>query len=441
MNRQLSAIGLAALKGCVELLMIMPLLILLVVSLFSVEASRLLWLVTIPVYYAAGCAAYRYLPIGRWYRLLAVVLLLGAAGAYGVSGTTVDFIFMVPVGCLAVYRGARMVDTAWNRMFPVSFYIIGLIVYFISSVFMQFMPAFEAYMPLLTGCGLLALAITLLAANQFTMKLETLSGDKEPVLARGVMWQNRILVAAALVIIVIVVFFRKIQAFFVWMKEQLIAWIIALFSHTGEQPPEGIEPAKPSLPPGLEKAGPPNPWLQLLEQVFMFLVGAAVVIGLLILLYLAAKRLPRLFKKLYAWLMQVWGSNNQRSRAIGYEDNVESLMDWKTLPGDLTDRFRHWMAERFAQRAKWESMNNPERVRYLYKQWVRFHAKEGYRPQQHLTPLETSRDIERWDEHKKHRGDSDDLVSVYEQVRYGEKLPDEHQVEIIKKIIEGNKQK
>jgi hypothetical protein len=439
MKRYLIDIGLAALKGSVELLMILPLLLLIGVYLFPPEASLLLWLITLPLFYMAGFTAYRYAPISRWYRLLLVVLLLGAAGSYGISGMSAAFFPIVTIAGICVYRGARMEHEPWERMFPVSFYAVGLIVYFIASVILQFVPSFDAYMSFLTWFGLLALAITLLATNQFTMKLETLSGDKEAFIARGVLWQNRILVAIAFVIIIMIVFFRKLQAALGWLKELIFSWLSALFNQSSVQTP--TEPEKAAPPPslGLEGNGPPALWLQWLEKVMMFVVGAALVIGLLVILYLVAKRIPKVVNQLYTWLRAILGQKSQRQKAVGYVDDIESLMDWKAFNSDMTARFKHWIEERFTQRAQWNSMDNQERIRYLYKQWIRRNVRSGYQPQKHLTPQETSRDMKQKD--KLHSVAPEAFIRVYEQVRYGDKLPEDRSVTDVKKIIEGKDDK
>jgi hypothetical protein len=434
MKAKLSGIGLAALKGSVELLLLLPVLLITGVYLFPVEVSLWLWLFTLLFCYAAGYSVNVYVPLGKRFQLLFIVILLGAAAAIIVSGLSYAFWIILPFTCLSIYRGARMVTWPWSFMFPISFYAVGLLIYFISSIFLQFVPSFEPFLSMLTWFGLLALAVTLLMTNQATMKQETLSGDKEPVIASGVMRQNRVLVILVLIFIVLVVLFRKLQAALIGLKDQIIAWLLALFNQPAEPPaPKGAPAPPPNM--GLGEAAPPAAWLQWLEKIMMVVVGIALVIGVLLLLYIAARKLPPLFKRLFRWLMVLLNQRGQRQKAVGYEDDVESLMDWKRFNNSLTNRFKKWVAGQFEQKPQWQSMDNRERVRYLYRQWIRKHAKDGYQLQKHLTPEETNKDIQSWSKEREPTP-SGAMIGMYEQARYGHKPMNEKDIEALKKIIE-----
>ncbi|NHN30572.1 DUF4129 domain-containing protein [Paenibacillus agricola] len=442
-NPKLASIGLAALKGSVEALMIFPLLLIIgVYLLLPLGMGMWLWLAIIPLLYAVGFTVNTLLPLSRWYQLQAVVILLGAISAYLLCGQSYTFFIIFPFACLFIYRGARMVTMAWSLMFPVSYYLVGLLIYFIASVFLQFVGSFEPYVPLLTWLGLLALSVALLMSNQTTMKQETLSGDKEAVVATVVVRQNRFLVAMVLVFIVLVVFFRKLQAALNWLKEQLIAWLRELLNRPTEAPP--VDPAKPAPQPPMDlgPVEPPALWLQWLEKALMVIIVIALVLGLLYLLYIAAQKLPPLVKRLFAWLNQIFNRTSQRQKAVGYEDDVESLMDWKGINNKLTSKVKKWISGQFEQKPQWQAMDRRERVRYLYRQWLRKHTKEGYPLQKHMTPAEVNMDIAKRSTERQAASTSS-LIELYEQARYSDSAPSEDKIETLKKTIEtktGNKQ-
>ncbi|SFL80186.1 protein of unknown function [Paenibacillus sp. 1_12] len=433
-HTKLKGIGLAALKGSTELLMVLPLLLLAGVYLFPENVSLWLWLITLPVCYAAGFAINQLLNISKMFLMLGMVICVGAIDAISLSGSSYAFFIVLPVAAVCVYRGARMVTVLWSLMFPVSFYAVGLVIYFIGSVVLQFVPSFEPYLPFLTGFGLLALALTFLMTNQTMMKQETLSGNKEPVLASGVLLQNRVLIILVLVLIVLIVYIRKLQAALLWLKDQIIAWLNQLLNHSSEPPPANQEVTPPPSM-NLGETPPPAAWLQWLEKVMMFLVGAALVIGVLILLYFAAKRLPPLIKRLFQWLMLRFNQRGLHQQDTGYEDDIENLMDWKGLNSSLTGSLRQWLKGQFHSKGSWSSMDNRERARFLYREWLRKHTKEGYKLQKHLTPEEISQDIQRW---RKREPSSSlgPIVGIYEQARYSDKTLQEADIEVMKKFVE-----
>lgn len=126
---------------------------------------------------------------------------------------------MLPLCCLAVYRGALLVSAAWSDAFPAVLYIVGLITYFVSSViFFRFIADFPFY-PLLTWGGLAALVVTLLVCNQLNMKAETLSGGKGAALTPVVLWQNRVWVLLLFCVIVAVSLYRQLAELFDQLKK------------------------------------------------------------------------------------------------------------------------------------------------------------------------------------------------------------------------------
>ncbi|WP_240421735.1 hypothetical protein [Paenibacillus periandrae] len=429
-----TGIGLAALRGSTELLMVIPLLMVTGVYLFPENAGLWLWLMTLPVCYAVGFAVNQLLNIGKMFAMLAMVICLGAIAAYSVSGSTYAFFITLPIAAVCMYRGARMVTVPWSMMFPVTLYAVGLVIYFISSVVLQFVPSFEPYSSIVTGFGLLALAITFLMTNQTMMKQETLSGSKEPVLAAGILLQNRVLIVLVLVIVVLIVFIRKLQAALLWLRDQIIAWLQQLFSQSNEPPPVNNEVAPPPSM-NLGETPPPAAWLQWLEKALMIMVGAALIVGVLVLLYVAAKKLPPLIKRIVQWLMLRFGQRGMHQQDTGYEDDVESLMDWKSLNNSLTGNIKRWLQGQLHPKGKWAAMDNRERARYLYREWLLKHTKEGYKLQKHLTPEEISHDIQRWGKRQSSIS-TGPIVGVYEQARYSDKALQDADIEAMKKIVE-----
>lgn len=101
-----TGIGLSALKGSTELLMVIPLLLVIGVYLFPENVGLWLWLITLPVCYAVGFTVNQLLNIGKMFAMLAMVICLGAIAAYSVSGSTYAFLLRCP-SQLSVCTAAR----------------------------------------------------------------------------------------------------------------------------------------------------------------------------------------------------------------------------------------------------------------------------------------------------------------------------------------------
>ncbi|WP_282935250.1 hypothetical protein [Paenibacillus sp. RC67] len=436
-NPSLSAnAGIILLKGCVEVLLAFPLLLLAAVYILP-ESHRVLWITTLPLGYAIGYILNSLIPLRRTYLQMLVSLCLGAISSYWLFGISFAAIVAAVTSFIVVYRGIRLVWIPWDVFFPVNFYVFGMIIYFVSSVFLHFVDSFQPYMTLLLWGGLAALVVTLLMSNESNMKQETLSGDKEPVIAAEMMWKNRLLVVLLLVIILLVVLFRKLGEAVLWGIHQLIQWLQALFS--GPSSPPAAEPAKSPQPPPMNLSGNEEPalWLVWLEKILYFVVGGLLVLGCLLAIYFILRRIPRLAKRLFAWLASKLHSEDKQKGKIGYEDDVESLMDWESLNERLFSKWKR-LFNRSGHREKWEDLqDNKQRIRFLYRRWLRQSMQRGYMFKSFLTPKETGLEVQQWDDKKQPPVDT--FLSLYEQVRYGDKGIEDHDLHAAKERMDKKK--
>ncbi|WP_036745591.1 MFS transporter [Paenibacillus sp. UNC451MF] len=428
--------GIVILKGCIELLLAFPLLLAAAVYILP-ESHRMLWIVFLPLGYAIGFILNSLMPLRQSYQQLLVSLCISVLYSYWMFGST--YAAMVPaiISFIVVYRGIRLVWIPWDVFFPVNFYVFGMILYFVASVVLHFVESFQPYMTLLTWGGLVALVITLLMSNESNMKQESLSGEKEPVIASEMMWKNRLLVILLLLVIVLVVSVRKLGEALIWLKNLLIYLLQALFS--GSSPPPAKEPAKspPPMPMNLSGNEEPAWWLVWLEKLLYYFVGALIVAAFLLAIYLIARRVPRLAKRLFAWLASKLYSEDKRIGKIGYEDDVESLMDWDTLNDKLFSKWKRLFSKN-GPREKWEELHdNKQRIRFLYRSWLHQSMQRGYTFKSFLTPKETGSEIEQWE--KKSNFSLDSLVTLYDRVRYGDKDIEDHEIQSEKLNLDKKK--
>lgn len=426
----------AAGKGAAEVLLFVPLLGLLIESAFA--SRSYVWLCTLPVLYAAGSAADRLPPLRRFYVGLLWVIAAGGLHSYVFFGLSVDFIVSLPFGLLAAYRGLKLARTPWLAALPPSLFVLGLTSYFLVSLVISLQPPLRGYLAPLTACGLAALILTLLAWNLGTVKQETLPGSGDASLSAGVKWHNRLLIAGLFLLILLVALFRQLYDLLIALRDavvfavlQLIRWLLALLA---SEPVERQEPPPDGGMPALPPADEPAAWMVWLERALMAAVFLLLAAGAIVFLYWAGKRLVRLLARGYRWLRSIFELGERMGAAAGYEDDVESLVDWREL-GRHT--YRGWydrLRRRFADDEKWEELEGPlERIRHLYRKSMSDARRSGYEWKPHLTPRESAAELIRRQPDK--ADVLEPLVDAYEEARYGGKTPEEPKVERLRNSV------
>ena len=101
-----------------------------------------------------------------------------------------------------------MEQASWNLMFPGTYFLIGLILFGVSSFILSFMDSFQGGISSLTWMGA-ALGLTLLLVNRQLVLDETLPGNDQPVLERRVLRYNRWFILVLLLLVAVVAFCRS----------------------------------------------------------------------------------------------------------------------------------------------------------------------------------------------------------------------------------------
>ena len=427
--------GRAIVQGAVEVLLFAQLLMLL--GFYSLpEPLAWIWLISLPLLYGIGCLASQVLRLNRFYKLFLFTAAAGGGYSYALfSDDILAWVISAFVSLFVLYRGGRMSTGSWRDQFPVVCYLTGVILYFLVSFIMQFQDGFSAYQPALTACGVLAFAVTLYAYNETNIKQETLSGDKEPVISKSVLWQNRIFVFLLFAAAVLFTLFRYVQQAFLWLKQLIVDLLNQL--PTGQtEPPEAEPPPDPMKAPMMpEESSEPSAFMVLLERIAFILVYVLIGLLILYLLYQGVRRLVPLVKLLYQRLTAWINRGDNQDAGKGYVDDIESLVKLKSEPGKWRDRFKERWDDLTSRSPRWtEEMSNEEKIRFLYRVWLSESMKEGYERKPHLTPLETLADLEQW----RNRGHAagGPITTLYEKVRYGNQPIDDKLVEEIKQLID-----
>ncbi|RXZ81824.1 DUF4129 domain-containing protein [Paenibacillaceae bacterium] len=425
--------GWAVGKGLVEVLLFFPLLLLLIVYLPPDPETGWIWLMTLPLLYGIGYAGSAWLRLQRFYLLLLLAITVGTGYACLLFGQLhVQAVFALFSG-LAVYRGGKLTVASWRHRFPPAAYLAGTGFYFLGSAIFRSFEAFTDYLPLLTGLGLAALAITLYRFNSGNLSQETFSGDGKPAVAASVLRQNRIHIFLLLVFIIVLSLSRQIKELLQRIWEQIKQWINSLGSDATDLPPEEAPP-QPEAPmfPEVEQ-GEPSLFWQWVERIAIVAAYAAVAVVLLFLLYKLGQKLPLLIRKVIHLLNRLFNRQGLAGDSAGYEDEVETLFELDSLAQKFKDRWRR-MGRGYKEQ-RWEDLaDNEQKIRFLYRKWLRQQMKQGYKPKSALTPREMMKDIALW--HAKQTADPTELAEIYERVRYGKHTVQDDEVAGMLRLVD-----
>ncbi|XEC92530.1 DUF4129 domain-containing protein [Paenibacillus tarimensis] len=414
MDKTLIGAGNAVVKGAVELLLFLPLLLVAAVTMIE-DGSRLLWIVSLLPVYGAGYAAAGWLRLTRLYKLLPVVLLIGAGHGLLFAETTIQVLVIGFISSMAAYRGGRLNGALWSERFRLSYAAAGIAIYFVASIAFPRISGYEPYLSLLVWCGIGSLFAALHIFNSVNLKQETFSKGDKPDVSRNVLWQNRILIVIFVIIAVIIAEVQRIDEALKRLRDWLNQWLQKMQNQTNhiESPP-----AMNTQPPMFPEEGPSEPSVLMvwLEQIMMVIGYLGIVLFFLFVLYKILKKAPGSLQKLYRLLSRLFNGNGYKGNEAGYVDEVEMLSEWEGLKNKFKDRWIKRMPGRTGTKA--DNMTNEQKVRDLYRRSIADYMKRGYERKLHYTPKETQHDIEHWDQQQT-GGMFAKLSLLYERVRYG----------------------
>ncbi|CAG7650879.1 hypothetical protein PAESOLCIP111_06196 [Paenibacillus solanacearum] len=436
----IAASGKSLARGYTELLLFFPLFLLPTLFALPESPERWLWLTTLPLCHLAGYA----LGHARFLRSivhLPLLLCLVAAAllhSYAWMGGTAMFLYIWPVGFIFGYRGSRTAVVRWIEYFPPGYYVVGIVLYFLTSMFMRFIPfavdSFAPYQPLLLWCGIPSLALMMLMVNQGYLKQETLSAKKTAPLTAAVLWQNRALTMVLFIIAVLIAVFPILQQAVLWLKSKLLGGF-----NFGMPIEFELNPITPARPPVSQMpSGPPeepSEWLIWLQKAALILVYIFMAAVIFFVVYRLARMLIRWIRNSYKWLIEFLSQGERMESGIGYEDDVESIMDWRAFRNVFTSRFGS-MFKPGDKEPRWDELrSNRERARYLYRAMLAMGRRAGYKAKPYLTPKETGQELERWE--KQSLLTPQPIVTVYEKVRYGDKEVSDEEIAAAKAALDG----
>ncbi|WNS45453.1 hypothetical protein [Paenibacillus sp. MMS20-IR301] len=389
----------------------------------SGAAVRWIWLLPLLV---AGGVLLRRICSRLWNQLLAA-LLLGAL-AVSISGPlALAGIPLMAGAAVSAYLGM----TAAGRQNRLKMYIAGLILYFISAIIYSRIPELQPNVAALTWSGSLCLVLALLDSNSSHLRYSSMNGDTAR-LPQGLRGHNRLFVAGFIVAAALLaagggkaagtLLWRAVRGFFIWLTAVL----------SGSEAPAPVTEELPAANSGFPpvESGEPG-LLSAILNILFYIAGTAL---LLVILYYILRWLYSntggILRRAIDWLLTLLRRESP-SAAAGYRDEETSLFTWEQTVQGFRDYLRSKLSPA-SRKDRWEGMNGSrERVRWLYRHWLRAKQAEGYELKTYLTPQETAADVAEWSEgQKRQRSGSggrsaDKLPGLYNRARYGgEELPE-----------------
>ncbi|WP_054024692.1 DUF4129 domain-containing protein [Bacillus sp. FJAT-28004] len=424
-------------QGVIELLFYLPVFITIAVYLLP-TAAVWPWIATIPFCYWASSVI-----LGNYSRLrygvkLLLAIAIGAlhSGLFFVAwvGDTA-IIPMVICGLIAAFAAMRGMSSqlrGWSFSFPNTQMLIGVILYVaVQPLKVIVLKRLTEYNGILIVCGIAAVILFFFFANERHLNSETVdSGKTSATLAFK--RQNRILIVVIVSIISILALFRQIQQmierFFHSIIERMMNW----FNQSRQQAPldePPIDSSTPQMP--MEESKPPSDWMLLLEQIAKIFAIVLVIIIFCILFYFIVRKLMQ-WAKLLAAKLQERGADS-RNGGVGFTDEVESLMTLTNLREQMSNKLKKLLPKKRSFAQEWNELRtNTEKIRFLYTRLLKSSAEQGYMVKEHMTPRETSEDLSKWQDGKLKIEGMPRFIEVYEEARYGDKQPDDQQINAFK---------
>lgn len=388
-----------------ELLLLLPVWLALFgwLAPYGAEAA---WLALAPAASFLGVAAGRWL--GRRWQQLAVAAMAAAAAAYAAASAGADWRVVAAAGAVGGFAplqgmtiGERASDARWHWA--------GLGLYFVAAVLFPRLDALQASVPLLTAAGAVCLAVALRRHNRLLM---------------GAL----LLVAAGLT-----------AAFGNAFGKLLYALLRGLFALLPAGEPEAPPPAEAPPPPAMEglpePAGEPG-LLFLILDILGYAVGALAALALLTALGIWLYR--HAGSALRAWLRRLASFLARPTRApeeAAYTDEESGVFSWEAVGRRMRDTWIGRLLSR-EREPRWEELRtNRDRVRWLYRSWLRAAAGAGHAPSRASTPREAAEAAARAGERRPGAAAAgvQALAELYDRVRYGEEDASDEAVERLRR--------
>ncbi|WP_199620834.1 DUF4129 domain-containing protein [Paenibacillus alkalitolerans] len=422
----------------VEQLVLLPVWLLLDTFLVP-EGTKGVWLAGLPLLALVGTAAG--IQLNALWAQWAAGAAVGAVFAVIAAGTGLYAVPLFAAGFFTMLLSMSISNRAWEPRW----YWIGVAVNFIGCLVFGIIPGGTGKLLLLTVTGGLCTVIALYASNVTFLRGASLSERRDRSVPAPLRNHNRVYVGAILVIsVVLTAMFGNVVGTLLWSAfKSVLRWLLQRPQQEEQpaEPPAQTAPPQPILPDVQQEPGLFAKLLDILFYTITVLILAAVAGYVAYWLY---KNGGGIWRNWVNRLIALLRRSKRVEEGAGYTDEETVVFDWTAVKADIRNR---WLGRfGFGRRGeRWEQMrSNGERVRYLFRRWMRSNIDNGYEAKPHLTPLETGQDIARWAAESGKGGGSkrhsveyvpdaaDSLIALYYKARYSGKDVTDDEVENVR---------
>jgi hypothetical protein len=439
MTFRINAFVTLLLQAVVELTIFFPLILFLHFSLISI--SIVAWIAVLGGFYALGYLACTGLRLEKWYSFVMTGLCSSCVIGYGGFGFSYTGVITGVLGFYLFIRGTFITKRGWKNVFPIHYYWIGLILYFVESVIFRINPDTRVFLPVLFWLGFLSVAVTLIMTGQDRIIQESLP-DKNGrhQVNPNQLRNNRLFSIAILMIIFMVAAIKQISEALLWLNRifwSSVRYIIHILNKLTSSPPQEAAPNKAAPPPLLSSNDSPSVFWVWLEKCLYILIIVVTIALMLFLLYKFYKWVRRNSAALYKWIMGKL-SKNRIEAVSGFEDESTRLVTFGGLIKGYSSKVSDWLELLRKREVKWSDLTtNAERIRYLYRQFVVKNLSKGTKINLDLTAQETISAMQQKKGQSSHLNEK--LLSrLYNQARYSNHSIHDEEVEEFGNKINGD---
>ncbi|MDX8044632.1 hypothetical protein SH601_01415 [Gracilibacillus sp. S3-1-1] len=405
--------------GFVEFIGFFPVLMLVGVLFFH-EPVQYLWFVCLFLLFVCGYTV-RQLLQNRWFviGMMAVIAIV----LHIVMAPTIWAILLgVIVGFVVNYRGIQHAENDWHAIFPIRFFwMLCMPLYFVFYLIFRYTSSLSDFQHWISVAGFIFIAILLFMTNQDHLQKESLAKGKKRI-GPEITKLNRVYLVIMLLIVFALTNFQVVQsALFHGLRSiiQSFVWFVSLFGGgeevVVEEPSQSME--RPMLPS--EETDPS--WIREWVETITYVIGGILVV-LTVLLFVAMlfkkfrRFVIRAVRALWQTMQQVFGKTSDQETHTDYQDEKESLMDWKKWRKENREKLYSVVQRVTRRKPKFNQLSSEERVRFLYnklaselREMDKWHPSLTAHEVLYLTEnREKLKQLEKW----------------YDDIRYGQKSID-----------------
>lgn len=339
-----------------------------------------------------------------------------------------DNITLALCGIISAYAGLTF-EPAYHSVLLWRLQIIGVvsaIVLTVASNPFEFMQPLQVYTTWTYIAGVISFAFWLVGRYMLQLDRAILNDDKRRLVLRDFARANHQRFMWMFIVIVAIGAFPSLAAFLGPLRDRLLAWIRSLFgATTAEEPPISMNPNQPINIPKEWKQPPSEPsvFWNILGWVVLGAVSAVI---LWLLLRLGQKVVHKLMDRFKDMLQP---GHRKAEPQTEYMDVSETL----EAPNKVR---KPWFQKKEAL-----PVQDEERIRYYYRNWVRRAAQRGVSIEGTDTPLEAAQTIIQHGVKQDEEELSAKLPDAYNAVRYGEKVPNHSDMVEIDRIWKSYRSK